>query len=188
VTTYGLTETGSGVVYDGVPLDGVEVRVGTDDEIAVRAPMLLRTYRDGVDPKDAAGWFATGDAGRWDPVARRLWVDGRMGDVIVTGGEKVWPATVERRLDAHAAVADALVFGRPDPTWGHRVVARVVPVDPAAPPDLDTLRGWVKETLPAWCAPHELEPADALPRTASGKLLRPSRAAATRRRPPTSGR
>jgi O-succinylbenzoic acid--CoA ligase len=132
VTTYGMTETGSGVVYDGAPLEGVELRIAPGrGEIEVRAPMLLRAYRDGTDPKDAAGWLPTGDAGTWDPAAGRLRVDGRIGDVIVTGGEKVWPTPVERALDAHPAVRESLVLGRPDPTWGHRVIARVVPVDPA---------------------------------------------------------
>ena len=62
VTTYGMTETGSGVVYDGVPLDGVEVRI-VDGEVQVRGPMLLRCYRDGDDPNTTGGWLPTGDAG-----------------------------------------------------------------------------------------------------------------------------
>ncbi len=64
VVTYGMTETGSGVVYDGVPLDGVEVRVAPDGEIALRGPMLLRAYRDGTVPIDGDGWLPTGDLGR----------------------------------------------------------------------------------------------------------------------------
>ncbi|MEP6298516.1 MAG: AMP-binding protein, partial [Ilumatobacter sp.] len=89
VTTYGMTETGSGVVYDGMPLHGVEVRV-VDGEIRLRGPMLLRQYRSGIDPKDADGWFATGDLGRWLDDGR-LHVEGRRGDLIITGGENVWP-------------------------------------------------------------------------------------------------
>jgi O-succinylbenzoic acid--CoA ligase len=172
VPTYGMTESGGGVVYAGVPLDGVDVRVDDGGQLHLRAPMLLRAYRDGHDPKDAGGWYPTGDAGTWDPGARRVTVAGRMGDVIVTGGEKVWPTVVEARLAEHPAVREVLVFGRPDPTWGQRVVARVVPAHPGAPPSLDELRGWVKESLPPWAAPHELEPADTLPRTALGKLRR----------------
>lgn len=182
VATYGMTETGSGVVYEGVPLDGVEIRIVTPDgdrggdggegEIQVRGPMLLRAYRDGADPKDADGWFPTGDAGWWDGDAGRLRVTGRMADVIVTGGEKVWPVLVEQVLATHPGVAESLVFGRDDPVWGQRVVAHVVPTDPADPPTLDTLRGHVKETLPPWAAPHELEVVPSLPRTASGKLSR----------------
>lgn len=171
VTTYGMTETGGGVVYGGTPLDGVEVRIGeADSEIHVRAPMLLRCYRDGSDPRDADGWFPTGDAGSWD--GTRLTVAGRIGDLIVTGGEKVWPTQVEQVLERHPAVAEAQVFARADPQWGQRVVARVVPADPAAPPTLDDIRGWTKESLPPWAAPQELELADSLPRTPLGKLRR----------------
>ena len=69
VTTYGMTETGSGVVYDGVPLDGVDVRIDGDGEIRLRGPMLLRAYRDGRDPL-IDGWLVTGDVGRWLPDGR----------------------------------------------------------------------------------------------------------------------
>lgn len=189
VHSYGLTEAGSGVAYDGVPLDGVEVRVDGDGsgggsgdgdgdgagaghgEVWLRGPMLLRCYRDGSDPKDAEGWFPTGDVGTWTDDGR-LVVRGRVGDVIVTGGEKVWPGPVEDALRAHPAVADAAVAGRPDDEWGERVVAFVVPVDAASPPSLDALRGWVKERLAPWCAPRELVLVDALPRTPLDKLHR----------------
>ena len=81
--TYGMTETASAVVLDGEVLDGVELRV-RDSMIEVRGPMLLRCYRDGTDPRDADGWFATGDAGVLED--RRLVVHGRVGEMIVTGG------------------------------------------------------------------------------------------------------
>ena len=67
VTTYGITETGSGVVYDGAPLDGVDVAIADDGEIRVRGPMLLRAYRDGTSPLDPDGWFPTGDLGGGAP-------------------------------------------------------------------------------------------------------------------------
>ena len=169
VRSYGLTEAGSGVAYDGVPLDTVEVRVDDGGQVWLRGPMLLRCYRDGTDPKDPEGWFPTGDAGRFE--AGRLHIDGRVGDVIVSGGEKVWPGPVEAVLRGHPQVADVAVVGRPDDEWGQRVVAVVVAE--GEPPTLDELRGWVKERLPAWCAPRELEVVDALPRTAIGKLRRP---------------
>jgi O-succinylbenzoic acid--CoA ligase len=171
VATYGMSETGSGVVYDGVPLDGVELRV-VDGEIHVRAPMLLRCYRDGTDPKDADGWFPTGDAGAWDPVGYRLSVWGRTGDLVITGGENVWPVAVERVLATHPGVAEVAVVGRPDPEWGSRVVALVVPSDPASPPSLASLRDAVRAELPAYAAPRELELVAALPRTSSGKVVR----------------
>ncbi len=170
IATYGMTETGSGVVYDGEPLDGVALRMDTDGQIHVRAPMLLRAYRDGTDPKDADGWFPTGDVGTLD--AGRLVVHGRASDLIITGGENVWPEEVERALSTHPAVTDVAVIGRPDPEWGQRVVAVVVPTDAAAPPSLDALRAHAKRTVPAYAAPSALELTAAVPRTPSGKVLR----------------
>jgi O-succinylbenzoic acid--CoA ligase len=171
VTTYGLTESGSGVVYDGRPLDHVEVRLAGDGEIQLRAPMLLRCYRDGTDPKDPEGWLPTGDVGTWTDDGR-LRVHGRRGDLIVTGGENVWPDPVEARLGAHPAVAEVVVAGREDEEWGQRVVAFVVPRTTAGPPGLDELRDWVKDELPPWCAPRELVLRRTIPRTALGKPRR----------------
>jgi O-succinylbenzoic acid--CoA ligase len=170
VATYGMTETGSGVVYDGVPLDGVDVRTSAAGHIEVRGPMLLRAYRDGSDPKAADGWLDTGDVGEWD--GRELVVHGRAGDLIISGGENVWPAAVEGVLATVAGVAEVAVVGRRDPEWGERVVAVVVAADRAAPPTLDALRDAVKEQLGPWAAPKELELVDALPRTALGKVRR----------------
>ena len=97
VTTYGMTETGSGVVYDGVPLEGVDVRIDDDGEILLRGPMLLRAYRDGSMPLAAEGWLPTGDLGAFDDDGR-LVVHGRSGELIITGGENVWPQRVEQVL------------------------------------------------------------------------------------------
>lgn len=129
VSTYGMTETGSGVVYDGLPLEGVEVRI-SDGEVQLRGPMLLRAYRDGLDPKDTSGWLPTGDAGGIGGDGR-LVVFGRLGELIITGGENVWPSAVEPLLRSHAQVADAAVAGVPDPEWGARLVAYVVLSAPA---------------------------------------------------------
>ena len=170
IATYGMTETGSGIAYDGVPLDGVELRTDDDDQILVRAPMLLRAYRDGTDPKDAEGWFPTDDLGTFD--GKHLLVHGRRGDLIITGGENVWPAAVERALLTHPDVAEAAVVGLPDAEWGQRVVAVVVPSDWSAPPTLEHLRDHVRHILPAHAAPKEVQAVRSLPRTASGKLLR----------------
>ena len=112
VATYGMTETGSGVVYDGVPLPGVDLRI-EDGEVLVRGPMVATRYRDGTPVVDADGWLRTGDLGRLDDGV--LTVFGRRGDLIITGGENVHPDPVERRLRAHPAIADAAVVGRPDP-------------------------------------------------------------------------
>lgn len=170
VSTYGMTESGSGIVYDGVPLDGVEVRIDHAGEIHVRGPMLLRAYRDGNDPKSADGWYPTGDLGSWRPDGR-LHVEGRAGDVIVTGGEKVWPEPVEAVLQQVRGVADVVVTGRPDRTWGMTVTALVVP-GPGGPPTLDTLRAAVKDRLAPYCAPRALVLVDEIPRTALGKPRR----------------
>ena len=169
VATYGMTETGGGVVYDGRPLQDVECRV-VDGEIQLRCPMLLREYRDGIDPRQDDGWYPTGDGGTFEN--ELLHVDGRLDDVIVTGGEKVWPELVERVLEAQPAVRGAAVVGRPDPTWGQAVTAIVEPDDPGAPPTLDALRDAVRETLPDWCAPKAIELVGELPRTALGKIRR----------------
>lgn len=167
--TYGMTETGSGVVYDGEPLDGVDVRIDSDAQIHVRGPMLLRAYRDGRQPL-TNGWFATGDLGRWLS-GGRLHVDGRQADLIISGGENVWPDPVERVLRATPLVGDVAVTGTPDPEWGQAVTAYVVPSGAVAP-TLDDLRRAVKEMLPAYCAPRLLHVVSAIPRTALGKLRR----------------
>ncbi len=170
VASYGMTETGGGVVYDGRPLCGVEMRE-IDGELHVRGPMLLRAYRDGHDPKDGDGWLATADAGSLADDGT-VTVIGRIDEVIVTGGEKVWPAAVEAVLSRHPSVAEVAVVGRADPAWGRRVVAVVVPIDSASPPSLQDLRDWAKQHLPAYAAPLELVLVTALPRTALGKLRR----------------
>lgn len=171
VTTYGMTETGSGVVYDGQPLDGVELRI-VDHEIQLRGPMLLRAYRDESHPFTDDGWLRTGDHGAISPSSGLLSVEGRVGDLIITGGENVWPTPVEARLEEHPAIREAAVVGEPDEEWGQRVVAVVVweSGHPGVP--LVELRNFIKETLPAHCAPKELLAVARLPRTAIGKLAR----------------
>jgi o-succinylbenzoate---CoA ligase len=165
VRTYGLTESYGGVVYDGVPLPGVEVRV-VDGEVQLRCGSLLRCYADGTVPL-VEGWLPTGDDGSWD--GARLTVHGRRGDVIVTGGEKVWPEAVERVLRGVAGVADVAVVGRPDDEWGQAVTAVVVP--DGEPPTLDDLRAATAD-LPPWWAPKRLELRAGLPRTTIGKVRR----------------
>jgi O-succinylbenzoic acid--CoA ligase len=172
VTTYGLTETGSGVVYDGLPLAGVDVAVdAATSEIRVRGPMLLRAYRDGTVPLDSGGWFATGDSG-WLDLHSRLHVHGRIAELIITGGENVWPGPVEAVLEAHPGVVEVAVAGCPDAEWGERVVAWVVPADAAAPPSLSELRAAVASQLAPYAAPQQLVLLDKLPRTAIGKVRR----------------
>ncbi len=170
VVTWGMTETGSGVVYDGTPLEGVELRTSGASELEVRGPMLLRSYRDGGNPFLAGGWFPTGDAAELAEDGT-LHLRGRLKDVIISGGENVWPAEVEKSLTRHPSVAEALVSGTPDPEWGETVVASIVPAGDIAP-TLDELREHVKAHLGPWAAPRELRIVASLPRTPSGKLLR----------------
>ncbi len=168
VTTYGMSETCGGCVYDGMPLDGVSVDVGADGLIRLAGPVLLSGYRLRPDLTAAAldgRWFVTRDLGVLDDGVLR--VLGRADDVINTGGEKVVAGAVERVLASHPAIKDVAVVGRADPEWGQRVVAVVVPSGPA--PALDDLRTWVRRRLPACAAPRELELAAAIPLLPSGK-------------------
>ncbi len=168
VSTYGLTETGSGVVYDGVPLDGVKIRLSPEGEIQIKAPMLARCYRDDSPLVDSNGWFHTGDIGKFANNGR-LVIHGRRGDLIITGGENVWPQQVEDVLGRHPRIREVMVRGVSDPEWGHQVVAWVTTVDGESI-TLDELRNWVKNSLPAYCAPKVLHVMTALPRTSSGKV------------------
>lgn len=170
VATYGMTETGSGVVYDGWPLKGVELRI-VDGEVQVKGPMLLRSYRDGTDPKTADGWLPTGDLGALAEDGR-LTVFGRSGDLIISGGENVWPEAVEALLARHPGVADVAITSVPDPHWGQAVTAIIVPTKADSPVHLSELREWVKLDLPAFCAPQAIVLAANIPRTALGKIRR----------------
>jgi O-succinylbenzoic acid--CoA ligase len=170
VTTYGMTETGSGVVYDGYALDGVEIRVDATSEIHLRCPMLMRCYRDGTSPV-VDGWFATGDLGELADDGRLI-VHGRRGDMIISGGENIWPAVVEDVLRFHPSVAEVAVAGAADVEWGQRVVAWVVARDASSPPTLASIRSFAAQSLPMYMTPKELRLVDNLPTTSSGKVRR----------------
>ncbi len=167
-TTYGMSETAGGCVYDGRPLDGVAVRVAEGVELS--GPVLAHGYRR--DPAATAeafvdSWFVTRDAGSLTPDGL-LAVHGRLDDVVVTGGVNVSPQAVEAALRAHPSVADAVVVGLPDPEWGQRVVAVVVPA-PGADAQLAALRRWVAGRLGAPAAPRELHRVEAVPTLHTGK-------------------
>jgi o-succinylbenzoate---CoA ligase len=167
VATYGMTETGSGIVYDGVPLDGVELSV-RDGIIHVRGPMLMRGYRNAASTIDPDGWFRTGDIGSIGADGR-LSVEGREGDLIITGGENVWPEAVESALMTHVDVTDCCVVGIDDPEWGRAVHAFIVS---SRDIPLEEVREHCKMTLPAHAAPKHVHRIDAIPRTALGKPRR----------------
>jgi O-succinylbenzoic acid--CoA ligase len=167
VTTYGMTETCGGCVYDGVPLDGVRVKIADDERVWLGGPVLFTQYR-GASGAPQESWFRTGDLGRLDE-SGRLTVRGRADDVINTGGYKVVPGEVEAALESCPGVRDVAVLGQPDPEWGERVVAVVAPSDPADPPGLELLRLHVRERLPRYAAPSRVVMVDAVPMLASGK-------------------
>ncbi|GAA2074046.1 AMP-binding protein [Actinomadura alba] len=168
ITTYGMSETCGGCVYDGLPLDGVSVRVGADGRIRLAGPVLFSGYRLQPGPTASAlgdGWFVTQDLGVIEE--GRLRVRGRVDDVINTGGEKVVAGEVASVLSRHPAVEEVVVVGRSDPEWGERVTAVVVPGPDA--PTLGELRAWSRASLPAHAAPRELELVAAIPLLPSGK-------------------
>jgi O-succinylbenzoic acid--CoA ligase len=169
VATYGMTETGSGIVYDGFALDEVGLRI-VDGEIQVKTPSALRCYRDGTNPFTSDGWLPTGDGGSLAPDGR-LTVTGRLAEVINSGGEKVWPAEVERVLGAKGHTRLAIV-GRPDPDWGE-VVTIVSEADaPLSGLSLEEIRDLLRDSLPGYALPRRLDLVTELPRTAMGKVIR----------------
>jgi O-succinylbenzoic acid--CoA ligase len=168
VTTYGMSETSGGCVYDGVPLPGVTVEAG--ERIRLCGSVVARGYRlrpDLTAELFDGQCFTTSDRGVL--VDGRLVVQGRTDDVLVTGGENVAPAAVEAVLAAHPSVAEVAVVGAPDEEWGQRVVAVVVLRGPLS---LEEARDHVGRRLPRSHAPRELRVVDALPLLPSGKIDR----------------
>ena len=183
VTTYGMTETCGGCVYDGFPLDGVQVAITDEGVVRIRGPVLARGYRlrpDLTAEAFAGGWFTSADVGRMDADGR-LEVSGRADDVAVSGGVNVPLVAVDAVVGDHPGVAAAASVAVPDPDWGQRVVAVLVPRDPDHPPTLESVRAHVMRRAPAAHAPKSLLIVDALPMLPSGKVDR--RRLAARLRP-----
>jgi O-succinylbenzoic acid--CoA ligase len=195
VQTYGLTETASQVVTldprdalrkigsAGKPLFGTELRIVSDSgeecspgaagEIVVRGPSVTPGYLNRTEATAAAlrdGWLHTGDIGCLDDDGY-LYVLDRRDDLIVSGGENVYPAEVESVLESHADVREAGVYGRGDERWGQAVMAVVVP-RAAATTSPEELIAFCRERLAGYKTPIQVEFAAALPRNAAGKLLR----------------
>ena len=190
LTTYGMTETGSGIVAGGQdpetlfdpaagrPLHRAEVRIaepGPDGlgEIQVRGPMVFPGYlgeSSSSDEQFEDGWFSTGDLGSigTDGLLR---VADRRADLIISGGENVYPAEVERVLSAHPSVAEAVVVGRPDVRWGAVPVAYVV-ATPGAPIEQGDLQAYCRDQLAAYKVPVSVHILDELPRDDLGKVRR----------------
>ncbi|MCF7550756.1 long-chain fatty acid--CoA ligase [Pseudonocardia sp. WMMC193] len=158
-----------------VDADDRDLPAGTVGELIVRGPNVFGGYW--MKPEATAeafrgGWFHTGDLGRMDEQGYITLVD-RKKDMIISGGENVYPIEVEQVLFRHAGVLDAAVVGGPDEKWGERVVAVVVP-DPGAgePPSADELIAWCRERLAHFKCPREVHIVAELPRNATGKLLK----------------
>jgi len=180
IITYGCTESCSQVVatpYEsrfeaarcgaGRPLRGAQVRV-VGGRVEIRGPMRMAGYA-GEPPLDPRQWFDTGDLGEFDTEGF-LHVTGRAGDLIVTGGEKVHPAEVERALEAFPGVVAAGVFGVADGTWGQVVAAAVVVSGEAI--DDSALAAFLVTRLAAHKLPRRICLVPALPQTDAGKLDR----------------
>ncbi len=170
VTTYGMTESGSGVIYDRQPLDGVEIKIRYDGEITLRCPMLLRAYRNGVDPKDGEGFFHTGDIGSLNEQGE-LTVFGRSDELIISGGENIWPMAIEQLLDDTPGINQIGVTGIDDPEWGQSVVAIVVK-DPSIEINLARLNEQCRSAIGPWAVIRKIITVENLPRTSIGKLDR----------------
>lgn len=168
----------------GIPLPGVEIRIidadgadvptGEVGEIAIRSASTMLGYHRRPDATaeaiDAEGWLRSGDAGRLDADGY-LYLADRIKDMIITGGENVYPAEVENALFGHPQVQDVAVIGVPDVKWGEAVKAIVVPVAGAQPDPADLI-AWARARIAAYKAPKSIAFADSLPRNPSGKVLR----------------
>ncbi|MBV8348106.1 MAG: o-succinylbenzoate--CoA ligase [Mycolicibacterium sp.] len=172
VRTYGMSETAGGCVYDGVPLDGVRVRID-DGRVVIGGATLAKGYRNPVvpDPFAEPGWFFTDDAGSINGHGV-LRVYGRLDEAISTGGLTVLPQLVEAAMADHPGVASCAVFGVPDDRLGQRVAVVVVAAPGVAPPTLEELRARVGRSLNLTAAPRELHIVDQLPLRGIGKVDR----------------
>jgi o-succinylbenzoate---CoA ligase len=175
ITTYGLTETFGGIALDGVPLEGVDLRISKNQTIEVRGPMLAAGYLD--CPFDQDAYFDTKDVGAFK--GHRLEIYARRSELIITGGENVYPTEVEAALESSELVARACVFGVPDDRWGEIICAAIVPakidpakISPAASFDRAALDRHLAGVLAPFKRPRRLAIVRALPETSQGKLDR----------------
>ena len=178
---YALTKVGSSgrtpmfVEVKVVDFNGHAVSAPrTQGEILVRGPNVTKGYWGMPDATakaiDADGWFRTGDAGFFDEEGF-LTISDRIKDMIISGGENVYPAEIESQLMRHPAIAEVGVIGEPDSQWGERVVA-VAALKPGATLTLDELRAFAEQSLAHFKLPKRLEIVKALPRNATGKILK----------------
>jgi acyl-CoA synthetase (AMP-forming)/AMP-acid ligase II len=165
----------AGRVLPGIELeirnaDGSPQPVGARGEVWVRGEQVAGEYLGAAQRRTAEGWFPTRDAG-WLDAEGYLFLEGRLDDVIVRGGENLSPGEIEDVLRGHPAVADCAVVGLPDEQWGESVAAVVGPRAETGV-DAEELRAWVRERLRSSRTPARIEFRDRLPYTETGKLLR----------------
>ena len=151
--------------------DGCRVtEPGVTGRVFVASGLSFAGYTDGRTKETIDGLLSSGDIGHLDE-AGRLFIDGRDDDMIVSGGENVFPAEIENLLVEHDGVVEAAVVGVPDPDFGQRLRAFVV-TRPGATPEPDELKSYVKANLARYKVPREIVFLDELPRNATGKILR----------------
>ena len=176
VTTYGMSETAGGCVYDGQPLDVSFVQLEDDGRIRLGGATIAKGYLGepaltaavfSEDP-DGTAWFRSDDVGHLDDRGA-LVVDGRIDDLINTGGLKVAPRSVEEALSLLDAVVEAVVVGSPDPEWGQVVSAAIVVTPGRPPPTLEDVRARLRGILPDHALPRRLAIRSELPLRGPGK-------------------
>jgi acyl-CoA synthetase (AMP-forming)/AMP-acid ligase II len=197
---YGMTETCGTIVYlppedhdpagnprmraAGLPMPGVEIKVideageslpaNSVGEVAIRSVSNMAGYwrlpEATASTLDAQGWLRSGDAGYLDEDGY-LFIHDRVKDMIISGAENIYPAEVESAVYGHPDVAEVAVIGVPDDKWGEAVKA-VVALKPGAQPNADDIIAFARTRIAAFKAPKSVDFIDALPRNASGKILR----------------
>jgi fatty-acyl-CoA synthase len=161
----------AGVTIRILDEEGLELPVGETGRIFVGGPLNFDGYTGGGTKQVIEGLMSSGDVGHFDRQGR-LFIDGRDDDMILSGGENVFPQEVEELLVAHDAVADAAVFGVPDADFGQRLAAFVVVKPGADAPSREDLQQYVKQNLARHKTPREIALVEQLPRTSTGKLQR----------------
>jgi acyl-CoA synthetase (AMP-forming)/AMP-acid ligase II len=165
-----------GVELRFVKLDGEVAAPGEEGEIRAKGPQVCLGYLDPLldgDAFDEDGWFKTGDIGVMDPADRHVRITGRVKDIIIRHGENISAKEVEDLLFTHPKIADAAVIGLPDPKTGERACAVIVPTNAEELPTLPELFEFLTDSgLAKQKVPEQLEIVEALPRNASGKVLK----------------
>jgi long-chain acyl-CoA synthetase len=200
VQMYGMSEAAGGVVAldpedhlsevpgrlrsAGKAMPGVEIGIVDDDwkllppesigEVVVKSGSVMQGYWKRADADEevfgADGWMRTGDIGRIDAEGYLFILD-RAKDMIISGGENIYPAEVENALFGHPDVSDVAVVGAPSSKWGEQVVALIVPREGTSP-DLASLLPWLEGRLARYKLPKQLVLVDTIPRNAGNKILR----------------